>query len=70
VMNMTLTKQRLAKYLPERYSVNKNRRLVLDNGFGSHGITEVTYATAVLETLKAVSSIQFGRGYKRRPDQG
>jgi hypothetical protein len=32
-MHMTVTRQRLAKHVPERYAVNKNRRPLLDNGF-------------------------------------
>jgi hypothetical protein len=33
---MTIARQRLAKYVPDRYAVNKNRRPLLDNGFGEH----------------------------------
>jgi hypothetical protein len=42
---MAPARQRLAKYVPERYAVNKNRRLLLDNRFGYHGIIHVPMAT-------------------------
>jgi hypothetical protein len=51
----------------------KNRRPLLDNGFGYHGSTHVSDTThiwtTVVETLDAVISTQFSRSYKRRPDQ-
>jgi hypothetical protein len=31
-------RQRLAKHVPERYAINENRRPLLNNGFGYHGI--------------------------------
>jgi hypothetical protein len=67
---MTIARQRLAKHIPELYAVNKDRRPLLDNGFGYHGITSVsdTMDTCELEHLKAVSSIRSARNYKRRPD--
>jgi hypothetical protein len=68
---MTIARQRLSKHVPERYTVNKHRRPLLDSGFDYHGIASVSEATntlTVLEPLKAVSSIRFARSYKRRPD--
>jgi hypothetical protein len=61
-----IARQRLAKHFPERYAVNKNRRPVLGNGFGYHGITSVSDVTTILETSRAVISIRFSRSYKRR----
>jgi hypothetical protein len=69
VLNITIARQRLAKHVPERYTVNKHRRPLLDNGIVYLDITSVSDATTVLEPLKAVSSNPFARGYKRRPDQ-
>jgi hypothetical protein len=70
---MTIARQRLAKHLPERYTVNKNRRPLLDNGFGYHGIRGVPVTTrtttAALEPFMEVISIRVALGYKRRPDQ-
>jgi hypothetical protein len=72
-MNMTIAKQRLPKHVPERYAVNKNRRSLQDNGFGYHGIRHVPVKmltwTTVPEPFKAVISIRFAQGYKRRLDQ-
>jgi hypothetical protein len=67
VTNMTIAWQRLAKHVPERYAVNKDRRPLLDNGFGYHGITSVSDTETVLEPLKAVIYVRFCRNYKRRP---
>jgi hypothetical protein len=69
VTNMNIARQRLAKHVPQRYAVNKNRCPLLDNAFGYHGIASVSDATTVLEPLEAVSSIRFARGYKKRPHQ-
>jgi hypothetical protein len=70
---MTIARQRLAKHVPEPYAGNKNRRPLLDNGFGYHGIRHVPVTTpkwtTVLESFKTVISIRVARGYKRRPDQ-
>jgi hypothetical protein len=68
--NMTTARQRLAKHFPERYSVNKNRRPLLGNVFGYHGIIHVLLTrrarTKVLEPFKAVITNRFAEGYKRR----
>jgi hypothetical protein len=37
--------QRLAKHVPERYAVVKNRRSSLDNGFSYHGTKHVSGTT-------------------------
>jgi hypothetical protein len=66
VTNMIVARQRLAKHVPERYAVNKNRRPLLDNGFRYHGTARVSDATTVLEPLRAVISIRFFRSYRRR----
>jgi hypothetical protein len=54
-------RQRLAKYVPQRYAVNENRRPLLDNVFGYHGITGVSDTTqtwnTVAEPLGLVSSV-------------
>jgi hypothetical protein len=55
---MTIARQRLAKHVPECYAVNKNRRPLLDNGFGYHSLTSVSDATTALENLETVSSIR------------
>jgi hypothetical protein len=58
---MTIARKRLAKHVAKSYAVNKNRRPLLDSGFGYHGIRHVpvtTRTTTVLETFKAVISIQ------------
>jgi hypothetical protein len=72
VTNMTIARQWLAKHIPDRYAVNKNRRPLLDNGFGYHGIRHVPVTTfttkTVLEPFKAVISTQFAKGHKKRPD--
>lgn len=62
---MTIARQRLAKRIPERYAVDKNRRPLLDIGFGYNAVTSVsdTTYTCELEHLKAVSSIRFARSY-------
>jgi hypothetical protein len=69
---MTIARQRLAKHVPERYAV-KNRRPLLDNRFGYHGIRHVSVTThtttTVLEPIKVVISTRFSQGYKRRPDE-
>jgi hypothetical protein len=61
-------RQRLGKHVPERYAVNKNRRLLLDNGFSYHGTKDVS-GTTVAELSEAVISTRFAEGYKRKPDQ-
>jgi hypothetical protein len=38
-------RQRLVKHVPESYAVNKNRRLLLDNGFSYHGTKHVSGTT-------------------------
>jgi hypothetical protein len=40
-----IARERLAKHVPERYAVNENRRPLLDNGLGYHGITGVSGTT-------------------------
>jgi hypothetical protein len=44
---MTIAKQRLAKQVPERDAVNKNKRPLLDNGFGEHAFPWQRFATHV-----------------------
>jgi hypothetical protein len=71
---MTIARQQLAKHLPERCAVNKNRLPLLDNGFGYNGsghvpVTTCTWTT-VLEPFKGVISTRFAEGYRRRADQG
>jgi hypothetical protein len=52
-----------AKHVPERYAVNKNRRPLLDNGLGYHGIIGISSTTQIwteaIEPLEAVISIRF-----------
>jgi hypothetical protein len=69
VTNMTIAGQRLAKHVLALYTVNKNRRPFLDNGFGCQGITSVSDTTTVLEPLKAVVSIWFSRKERYLPDR-
>jgi hypothetical protein len=38
-------RQPLARHVPKRYAVNKNRRPLLDNGFGYHGTKYVSGTT-------------------------
>jgi hypothetical protein len=52
VTNMTIARLLLAKHVPRRYAVNKNRRPLLHNRFGYHGIRGVPVTTAVLEPLR------------------
>jgi hypothetical protein len=70
VTRMTPVRQRLRKHVHERYAVNKNRRPLLDNGFGYHGTKHVSDTTdtwwTVLEPLEEVISVRFSRSYKRR----
>jgi hypothetical protein len=40
-----IARQWLAKNVPESYAVNENRCLLLDNGFGYHGIAGVSGTT-------------------------
>jgi hypothetical protein len=40
-----IARQRLAKHVPERYAVNEDRRPLLDNVFGYHGIAGVSGTT-------------------------
>jgi hypothetical protein len=35
-------RQPLAKHFPERYAVNKNKPILLDNGFSYHGTKQVS----------------------------
>jgi hypothetical protein len=69
-----IARQRLAKHIPKYYAVNKNRRPLLDNGFGYHGITGVSSTTqtwtAVLEPLKVVILIWFSQSYKSSEFKG
>jgi hypothetical protein len=57
-----ISRQRLAKHVPERCAVNENRRPLLDNRFGyvitSLSGTSQTW-TGVMEPLEAVISISF-----------
>jgi hypothetical protein len=73
VTNMTTARQRIAKHVLEPYAVIKNRRPLLDNGFGYHGIRHVPVTTrttaTVLVPFKVVISTRFAQGYKRRPDE-
>jgi hypothetical protein len=59
-----IARQRFAKHVPERYAANKNRRPLLENGVGYHGITSISDTTTVLETLRAMISIWFSRSLK------
>jgi hypothetical protein len=54
VTNMTIARQRLAKHVPERYAVSKNRHPLLDSGFNYHCIASLSDATTVLEPLRTV----------------
>jgi hypothetical protein len=60
---LRIARQQLAKYVPECYAVNENRRPLLNNGFGYHDITGVSDTTqtwtAATEPLEAVISIKF-----------
>jgi hypothetical protein len=65
-----IARKRFGKHVAERFTVNQNRRPLLDNGFGYRGITGLFGTTqtwtAVLEPLKAVISVRFSRSYKWR----
>jgi hypothetical protein len=54
-----IARQRLAKHVPERYGLNKNRRPLPENGFSYHGITSLSDATTLLEPLRAVISTTY-----------
>jgi hypothetical protein len=73
VTNVTTARERVAKHALERYTVIKNRRPLLDNGFDYHGIRHVPVSTrttaTVLKHFKAAISTRFAQGYKRRPDE-
>jgi anti-sigma factor RsiW len=70
---MTTARQRLAKHVPKRYAVNKNIRPLLENGCSYHGSRQGSASTrtwtTVLEPFKAVISIRFAQGCKRRPEE-
>jgi hypothetical protein len=53
-----IARQRLAKHVPEFYSVNENRRPLLDNGCGYHGFT-VADMNSSNGTLGGVISVKF-----------
>jgi hypothetical protein len=55
-------RQRLAKHVPERYAITKNRRSLLDNAFSYHR-TNYGFGTMEAEPFKVVISTRFAGGY-------
>jgi hypothetical protein len=45
VTSISSARQRLAKPVPQRYAVNKDRRSLLHNGFSYHGTKHVSDTT-------------------------
>jgi hypothetical protein len=58
-----IARQRLAKHALDRYALNENRRVLLDNELGYHGNTGVSGTiltwTAGMEPFKAVICTRF-----------
>jgi hypothetical protein len=67
---MAIAREQFGKHHLKARIVDKNRRPLLDSGFGYHGIKHVSDTTrmwtTVLETLGVVISVWFSWSYKRR----